>query len=357
MPRTLFLLGLGLLAAALGVSGLAVASASHAPSAAIAPGDSGPNYTVNFTESGLASGTNWSVVVFGGSSDGWSWGWHHTHFATSNTSALNFSLPNGTYFYRVLREPGYTVTNGTGLFNVSGGSPPAIAVAFSAIPRFPVTFQETGLASGTNWTVRVFGFGSEGFFDRGHGGGVESSTSSTITFQLADGTYFYHVKPVNGYDTSGAFGRIFVNGSSPPTIDVTFSPPVNYTVTFNESGLANGTNWTVHIFGLPFGGHGFVHETLTSSNASMTAALPNGTYFFRVEHVDGYQTSGGHFGVLRVDGSSVTVTVNFTAYNGSGIHHHHGWAPGFGDPGVPGAPSLGSLRLIGGGSLARTFGL
>jgi len=172
-------------------------------------------YTVTFTESGLASGTHWAVRI---ATFGHGWGWHFRDYGRSGTgSSLNFSLLNGTYFYRVLSVPGYNLTSGNavGEFNVTGASPTPIHVTFAALPTYAVTFTETGLPSGTNWSVSIFTW---------HGVVVTGrSNTPTITLELWNGTYLYHIGHVHGYYVNGsAFGVLTVSGASPPTIDVQF---------------------------------------------------------------------------------------------------------------------------------------
>jgi len=249
---------------------------------------------VTFSETGLLTGTNWSVTV---SSIWGGWGWHHVEKNASTGASLTFSLPNGTYHYRAKTPLGFTTTDGRGFFNVTGGSPPAIVIAYTPLVTYSVTFHEAGLASGTNWTVSLF--------QRWHHP-HESATSDTsnVAFLLTNGSYYYHVAQVPGYVANMSFGSFAVNGTAVPTIDVTFTALVNYAVSFNESGLPTGTNWTVRIVGFEAGG-GFVHQELTANVSTITFNLPNGTYFYHIEHVSGwYVSSGERRGAISVTGAA-----------------------------------------------------
>jgi hypothetical protein len=179
-------------------------------------------YAVTFSESGLASGTNWTVRVVPAEV-----AWHHEGgrgTVTGNGASLTLSLPNGTYAFCVLPVPGYEVTaNGSGTFSVSGASPPAVQVTFVRLTTYTVTFQETGLPSGTNWSVAVGALPSWGGSPAPTVVRIAMSNTSTITFQLPNGTYLFHVGHVDGYFVqNGSFGVVNVSGAAPPTINVTF---------------------------------------------------------------------------------------------------------------------------------------
>jgi hypothetical protein len=311
----------------LAVSGAIVAVASETPAAQSSAGahgswSTGPTYNVTFNETGLPAGTNWSVQVTG-MWGGWgSWNHrghefrlHYVHPETTNGTSLNFSLPNGTYSYHA-ESRGFVSTDGRGVFTVSGASPAVITVNFTPRVTYSVTFTETGLPAATNWTVAVFG-GCGGWYGaRGHGFQVETSNTSTITFQLANGTYEYHVFEVPGFVANASGGRFAVNGTSPAEIETTFSPAVTYSVFFNETGLPAGTSWSVQAFG---NGHGWQGSwaTATSSTANITLNLTNGTYYYAIGHVPGFRVaSGEEFGMFTIDGASPPeITVEFTQGN------------------------------------------
>jgi hypothetical protein len=267
-------------------------------------GHGGPTYNVTFSETGLAPGTHWSVQVYG------HWGWHrgferHGRMFSDN-STIVLQLPNGTFNYRVHSVEGYTVSGG-GLGNVIvNGSATTVSIVFTPLPTYTVTFSETGLASGTNWTVALFGHG-HGPWGPGGRHLVETSSSSSITFSLTNGTYHYVIFRVAGYSLpeSQSFGRVVVNGSA-ASVNVAFTKLVLYTVTFSETGLPSGTNWTVGVGSWETG-----FEAGRSDTSSITFSLPNGTYFYFVGHVHNYTVNGTHFGRFNVSGAAVTIDVNF----------------------------------------------
>ena len=141
-------------------------------------------YGVTFTESGLPSGTSWSIT-FNGTKE------------SSTTSTISFTAPNGTYSYTVGSVSGYSAASASGSISVNGASM-SKTVTFSKL--YSVTFTESGLPSGTSWFVTL-------------NGSKESSTSSTITFSEINGTYTYTVGQVSGYNLSTSSGNAKVIGT------------------------------------------------------------------------------------------------------------------------------------------------
>jgi Thermopsin len=157
-------------------------------------------YTVTFTESGLPAGTSWSVSI-------------GSQTVTSSSDSLAFALSNGTYPYTVNPVSGYTISPATGSVVVTPTVAP-MAITFSATPvaTFSVTFSESGLPSGTTWSVTL-------------GGATKSaSAGSTIEFTgLTNGTtYAYTIGGVTGYTSSPSSSSITLDGKN-ATVAVTFS--------------------------------------------------------------------------------------------------------------------------------------
>lgn len=200
------------------------------------------SYSVIFSESGLPSGTTWSVTLGGVEQ-------------TSSTSTITFSEPNGTYSYTIGAVPGYAATPLKGSVKVAGAAPSPISIAFS-VRTYTVTFQESGLPSGTSWSVTL-------------GGTQKTSTTSTITFTEPNATYDFTMGSVAGYAASPASGYVTVSGSN-VTEAISFSVNTgSYTVTFTESGLPSGDSWDVIFNG--------VEHTSTSTTITFTGVLA-GTY-------------------------------------------------------------------------------
>jgi hypothetical protein len=217
--------------------------------------------TVVLTESGLAAGTSWTATFDG-----------VTESATS--SAISFATVPGTYSYQVASLAGYSVSPSSGTVTV-GGSTYELLVTFVPLSSATsVTFTESGLPAGTNWSATFNGV-------------TESSTSPTITFSTVTGTYDYQVSPVAGYTVAPSIGTVTV-GAPTYNLVVTFTQ-VTYAVTVSSTGLPAGTSWTATVNGV----------TQSTTGSSLVWYLPNGTYSYSVSAPSGYRLIGG--------GSEITV--------------------------------------------------
>ena len=240
-------------------------------------------YAVTFSESGLLSGTSWSVTLSGTTKSG--------------TGSLVFTEPNGTYSFSVGAVPGYTASLSSGSLTVNGVAV-SKAITFTALPpgQYSLTFSETGLPTDTNWSVTV-------------GSTTHTSTGSTISFAEMNGTYSYTVGAVKGYAAAPSSGNVTINGA-PKTVSITFLRPstiANYAVTFTETGLPAGTSWSVTLNG----------STKSSTTATITFQEANGSYSFTVGSVSGY-TVGPSPGTIKVDGAAVSQPITFTSSSSQG---------------------------------------
>jgi len=144
-------------------------------------------YPVTFSHTGLPAGTNWSVSLAG-------------VLMFSTGEAISFTEPNGSYLFKPGPVPGWT-TLFSGQTIVVNGSAVNETVAWSQIV-YPVTFTESGLPSGTPWSVRL-------------NGTVETSGTGSIAFREPNGTYPYAVEHVLDYQVStDPSSPLVVHGSS-----------------------------------------------------------------------------------------------------------------------------------------------
>ncbi len=159
-------------------------------------------------------------------------------------------------------------------------------------PQYPVTFTESGLSSGTSWTVTL--------------AGASNSTTAPngIGFQEPNGTYSFSVGTVAGYSVSPSTGSVTVNGAAvSEAITFTLLPPqAKYAVTFTESGLPNGTSWTVILAGA---------SNSTTAPNGLGFQEPNGSYSFTIGAVAGYSASPSS-GSLTVNGAAVSQAIAFS---------------------------------------------
>ncbi|MGI0071269.1 MAG: YncE family protein [Thermoplasmata archaeon] len=228
------------------------------------------NYFVTFTESGLPAGTHWSVTLGGVKN-------------SSTTPTIGFWAPNGTWSWSIGALPGYS-TAYSGSVTVAGANA-SEPVVFTVV-TYPVTFTEVGLPAGTEWWLNTTGQSA-----------IET-TSATIQFNEANGTYYYSTAtPNKGYSTN--VSDFVVNGA-PVAETVTFTL-YRYPVTFTESGLPSGTEWWVNVTdGVSF----------NSTGDSLTFPLTNGTYFYALASANrSWSGAGGDF---TVNGAAVSQPAAFS---------------------------------------------
>ena len=170
-------------------------------------GYSGEQWEVAFNESGLPTGTNWTVTLNSA-----------VHYST--TSTIDFTETDGNYTYTVGRLAGYSATPAEGSVTVSG-RPTLTAILFTAMPpeTFTATFTENGLPAGTNWSVTS-------------GNSTRYSTGTSIAFSgLVNGTYPYSIGSVPGFTSSASPSSVVVKGAN-VSVSVTFAltrgPPPPY---------------------------------------------------------------------------------------------------------------------------------
>ncbi len=232
------------------------------------------NFPVTYTESGLPVGTLWTVVLNNGQA-----------FSSTSTT-LAFSEPNGSYVYRVsTANTAYHPSPSSGTLTVAG-APISISVTFTLV-TFSVTFTESGLPNGHNWSVTI-------------GTSTVGSVTSTIVFAEPNGTYPYQIGPLSGWRANSYSGTAIVNGGSPPPIAITWTR-VYYSVWFNETGLPTGTLW----------GMTFDTVAANTTGTSILYTAPNGTQTFSIRYMSGYYPTPGS-GSLNVSGSDVTVNIVWT---------------------------------------------
>jgi YVTN family beta-propeller protein len=186
---------------------------------------------------------------------------------------------------------------------------------------YAVTFNETGLAPGTSWSVNL-------------AGSVNSSVSSSIGFTEPSGSYGYSVATPSGYVLvrSDPSSPILVTTYG-VTVNVTFAPvpSVPYNLTFVETGLragcgprggggggwgpgrdgprssplcckASSSAWSVSVG----------NATKTTTNSSITFSEVNGTHNYTVHPPSGYTvTSSVPPSPVTIDGANLTVNVTF----------------------------------------------
>ncbi len=235
-------------------------------------------YPVRFLESGLPSGTGWSVTL--GST-----------VNESTTPTVGFLSPNGSFAFAVSAPQGYLAEPAAGTATITGG---AAELPIDFVPTsstdYPVEISESGLPEGSPWHATV-------------GGTVTSTTSSTLSLWEANGTYPYTVSPGPGYVATPASGSLVVSGA-PAAIAISVTPIAGlFPVTFDETGLASGLAWALAVGGTTRG---------AIAPAPIVFALPNGTYSVAVGTVSGYAVAP-IAGSVTLAGQPVSFAVPYQA--------------------------------------------
>lgn len=226
---------------------------------------------VTFYETGLPSGTTWTVNIDGKST-------------TTSNSSLTFSLPDGNYTYTITStDPFYVAHPSTGYVNLTETM--EVSTVFTYV-AYNLTFDETGLPSGSTWYVNISGV-------------AKSSSGTSITFTEPNGTYSYVAYAKNKtYAPTAPSGTVTINGSS-QTVSLTFQL-LKFSLTFDEKGLSSGAKWYVNL------SNGM---SLSSTGASISFNLTNGTYSY-IATSSGYLNKTGN---ITISGSSIVLTLSFTA--------------------------------------------
>ncbi|MGC2289325.1 MAG: hypothetical protein WA688_05650 [Thermoplasmata archaeon] len=246
-------------------------------------------YPVQFAETGLPDGTNWSVNFNGTTLP---------RTSSSTSGPLLFpAVPNGTYPYRLADVPGFyqSTLPYSGTLTVDGAAL-AENVAFDSA-SYSVLLSESGLPSGLPWSVKIDGTVMSLTTD----GGTDDLTWTG----LANGTYAYTITDISGWhQTTLAYsGYVVVDGAAVTEPTLVFTEGT-YVVTFAETGLPVGMSWSVTFSGVE----------QSSNTSAISFDDPNGTYDYSTS-ARGY---GSVIGRLTVSGQPVApIPVGFAPSSAS----------------------------------------
>ena len=250
-----------------------------------------------FTETGLPSGTTWTVTYDGIDN-------------SSSQSTILFNVPPGNYSFLV------PAVNNSNCFYYSNSSSGYLVSGNYTQLKFTekyciTTFKESGLPSSTKWNVTFAGVSN-------------SSTTSTIAINSSKGTYSFTVpdQTVNGcvYTPSPQSGNI----SADSIISVSFSHSYCIT-TFRETGLPSETTWSA--------------EYNSQSNSSNTTVLSfnttYGTFTFSTNTIKQGQCTFTPSITKEnfTSGSSVNITFSSICYSyfkEAGLPQGYKWEAEFG---------------------------
>lgn len=245
--------------------------------------------TAHFQESGLAAGTSWTVTYHSVLN-----GYTGTNTTLSSTDQyVNVTMAIGnTIYYWVSDSAGLTPSPSEGIISLTGNMTVSITFPTPAPTEYQITFAPSGLPSGVTWGVTLQGVALYATNINGQ--------NPDITFNEPDGSYSYSIYAPSPYVASPGSGVATVNGAS-VTVTVSIAQPrvTYYTLSFSESGLPQGTDFTVSI--------GIATD---SGNPSVSFTVPDGTYYYTIADVGDYVPSPAS-GSATINGASTTVNIAF----------------------------------------------
>ncbi len=214
-----------------------------------------------------------------------------------------FQETNGTYVFTIKSINGYSISPTTGTILVNGKNVNN-QINFTVL-TYNVTFTENGLSSGTTWAVMLNGkaFNGESINK------TLSSSTNTMTFNVPNGTYSYIIQGISGYKASNYSGSIIVSGNT-IKIQITWTI-ITYPITITQTGIQNGTEWSVTLTGTTFNGQ-YINTTLTSTTNTITFYEPNGTYSYIIHLPSGYQGTN-LTGTTSISGTTATIPIKAQA--------------------------------------------
>lgn len=232
-------------------------------------------YKVPVSETGLTTGTCWSVFATG---SGGSFQLRNVSYG----STINMYLPNGTYYYTIY-EGNYPKSSGSS--TVAGYPTTPLSVVLSSV--YEIKFVATQVPNGGLWLLKLSTSTLSNFV-------CQSETSNTVTLLLPSGKYNLSAD----YQTVSVIAPFTVSGAT--TVDITFKGM--YAVTFTESGLPSGSQWYVNFTGYYSG---------PLASTSYCVQLLNGTYDYAGQTAAlGFKTVQG---TATVSGGPKAYTISFSS--------------------------------------------
>ncbi len=152
-------------------------------------------YPAIFSEIGLPSGINWSIMLNGFQFD-------------SDNQSLDIYLPNGTYNFSVAPIEGFKSNLANGSFNIDGKSS-FILIKWELI-YYNITFVINGTEKGSLWGIDING---TNFYGQNINK-TEYSNSSYLTILIPNGSYSFSIIPPSGLASLNKGGMINVSGSN-----------------------------------------------------------------------------------------------------------------------------------------------
>ena len=249
---------------------------------------------VTFSEKGMPAGGRWAVAAFNESTSA------SDAFVTGQ-SAGSLYLLSGNYEYVSYIVSGHqpTYSNDTPLpINVNHSPVSAPTVVFKGV--YNVTFTETGLPAGTDWSIQNIYLPTTGYTSF-------STSRSTLSLYIANGSYSYFLSNPT-FDRSQT--KSFTVSGRSQSVSATF-----YKLAFRESGLPYQSSWSVNIY------NGTVSGFYMQQNApgeivfyvtNLTFTYSFAAYPFNSPYSSSAFQNGTTPGRISITTSGATVNVPFT---------------------------------------------
>ncbi|MGC9176788.1 MAG: InlB B-repeat-containing protein, partial [Thermoplasmata archaeon] len=228
-------------------------------------------YSIIFKESGLPSGTQWSVTLNG-------------VIHNSTTNMIIFSEPNGSYSYTITTP----INGSTGIRYVTL-IPSGTTIVNGANATIDVSYETqyylTMLASPENGgSVSP----TDGWYNAGSSVTINAIPNSNYEFVSWTGTG-------NG-SYSGTSTQVTITMNAPITEQAYFIEL--FKVTLIENGLPSGTTWYVNLSN---------GQSYSSSTNTITFNEPNGTYSYTMAAGNKEYCPTQYSGSFIVNGASITI--------------------------------------------------
>lgn len=249
---------------------------------------------VTFSEKGMPAGAQWAVAAFNTTTSA-------GDLSVSGQSTGNLYLLSGNYQYvsYILSGNQPTYINDTPVqIDVTHSPMSAPTVTFKGV--YNITFMETGLPAGADWSIQDIYFPTTGYTSF-------TSHGKTISLYLPNGSYSYYLSNPT-FDRSQ--GKTFTVAGSSHSVEVTY-----YRLAFRESGLPYQSYWSVNIYNSTVSGFNMEQNTPNEivfymTNLTFTysfAAYPENTPYY-----SGVFQNGTTPGRITITDSGTTVNVPFT---------------------------------------------
>lgn len=194
-----------------------------------------PLVALAFVESGLVPGWNWNVTIGPANLS------EPNETENSSNGSIVFELVPGSYSFGV-GSYGYNASPSSGTVDLPSGGTSSQSIVFSILPI--LTFEESGLRSGTAWTIEITGGPAPENF-------TSVATSLVLSiFDLPTGAYSWTASAANYTATPGAGSG---NSTEPAVVPLSFQvisgtlavsvnvPGVELWINSSEFNLSNGS--------------------------------------------------------------------------------------------------------------------